>query len=279
MLTKVRHPNLVTLIGSCPEACALIYEYLPNGSLEDHLACSNNTPPLTWQERTRIIGEICAALLFLHSSQPRPMVHGNLKPGNVLLDANLVSKLSDFSICEMLIQSNTTTSSMYHSTDPKGTLAYMDPEFVRTGEMTPKSDVYSVGIIILRLLTGWQPLNISNRVEEAIENGNLHSIIDLSAGEWPFVQASQLAHLGIRCTELSRKMRADLMKDVWQVIKPIIKVSALPDRPSSFISALDDRRIPSYFICPILQVGLISSLSVLQDLGGLVNGTTNHPQS
>jgi serine/threonine protein kinase len=250
------------LIGSCPEACALVYEYLPNGSLEDRLVCSNNTPPLTWQQRTQIISEICAALLFLHSCQPRPMVHGNLKPDNILLDVNLVSKLSDFGICQMPIQSNMSTSSMYRTTDPKGTLAYMDPEFVRTGEVTPKSDVYSFGIIILRLLTGWQPFNISNRVEEAIENGKLHSVIDSSAGEWPFVQASQLAHLGLSCTELSRRNRADLMRDVWQVIKLMTKVAVLPDGPLSFISMLDDGRIPSYFICPILQVDLIYSLSI-----------------
>ncbi|XP_078163385.1 U-box domain-containing protein 33-like isoform X2 [Carex rostrata] len=254
VLTKVRHPNLVTLIGLCPEACALVYEYLPNRSLEDRLACTNNTPPLTWQERTRIISEICAALIFLHSNQPRPLVHGDLKPDNILLDANLVCKLSDFGICQMLIQSNTTTSSMYRTTNPKGTLAYMDPEFVRTGEVTPKSDVYSFGIIILRLLTGWTPLNISTRVEEAIEAGKLHSAIDPSAGEWPFVQASQLAHLGIRCTELSRRKRADLMRDVWQVIKPMIKVAAiLPAHSSPFLSASNNRHVPSYFMCPILQ--------------------------
>lgn len=256
MLTKVRHPNLVTLIGLCPEACALVYEYLPNRSLEDRLACTNNTPPLTWQERTRIISEICAALIFLHSNQPRPLVHGDLKPDNILLDANLVSKLSDFGICQMLIQSNTTTSSMYRTTNPKGTLAYMDPEFVRTGEVTPKSDVYSFGIIILRLLTGWTPLNISTRVEEAIEAGKLHSAIDPSAGEWPFVQGSQLAHLGIRCTELSRRKRADLMRDVWQVIKPMIKVAALPAHSLPFLSGSDNRHVPSYFMCPILQVDL-----------------------
>ncbi|KAJ4746674.1 U-box domain-containing protein kinase family protein [Rhynchospora pubera] len=253
VLTKVRHPNLVTLIGSCSEACALVYEYLPNGSLEDRLACTDNSPPLTWQARTRIMGEICAALIFLHSSRPHPVVHGDLKPDNILLDANLISKLSDFGICRMLIQTNAAKSSIYRTANPKSTLAYMDPELVSTGEVTPKSDVYSFGIIILRLLTGWQPLNISNKVEEAIENGNLHSVIDPSAGEWPFVQASQLAHLGLRCTELSRRKRADLMRDVWQVIKPMMKVAALSARPLSFISASDDRRIPSYFICPIFQ--------------------------
>ncbi|XP_078158231.1 uncharacterized protein LOC144553930 isoform X2 [Carex rostrata] len=91
VLTKMRHPNLVTLIGACSESSALVYEYLPNGSLEDRLNCVNNTPPLTWQARTRIIGEICLALIFLHSNKPQLVIHGDLKPENILLDTNLES--------------------------------------------------------------------------------------------------------------------------------------------------------------------------------------------
>ncbi|KAJ3706769.1 hypothetical protein LUZ61_010474 [Rhynchospora tenuis] len=253
MLNRIRHPNLVTLIGTCPEARALVYEYLPKGSLEDRLACSNNTLPLSWQARTRIIGEICAGLIFLHSSQPHPVVHGDLKLENILLNENLVSKISNFEICQSVIQSNNTTTSVYRTTKPKGTLAYLDTELTSTSEVTTQSDVYSFGVIILRLLTGWQSLNISNRVEEAIHNGNLHSVIDPSAGEWPFVQASQLAHLGLRCIELSRMKCADLVTDVWQVIKPMMQVAAMSTCSLSFASDSDDQNVPSYFICPIFQ--------------------------
>ncbi|KAJ3706770.1 hypothetical protein LUZ61_010475 [Rhynchospora tenuis] len=227
---RIRHPNIVTLIGTCPVAYTLVYEYLPNGSLEDQLACSNNTLPLPWQARTRIIGEICSGLIFLHSSQPHPMVHGDLKLENILLDSNLVSKINF-----------------------KGTLPYMDSELISTGEVTTQTDIYSFGIIILRLLTGWQSFNISSRVEEAIQSGNLHSVIDSSAGEWPFVQASQLAHLGLRCIELSRMKCADLVTDVWQVIKPMMQVAAMSASPLSFASASADQNIPSYFMCPIFQ--------------------------
>ncbi|KAM0864691.1 hypothetical protein ACQ4PT_043758 [Festuca glaucescens] len=259
VLSRVRHPNLVTLIGSCREAFGLVYEFLPNGSLEERLACTNNTPPLTWQVRTRIIYEMRSALTFLHSNKPHPVVHGDLKPANILLDANLVSKLGDFGICRLLIQSNNSanTTKLYRTTTPRGTFAYMDPEFMSTGELTPRSDVYSFGIIILQLLTGRPPQKIADVVEDAMEKGDLHSIIDPSAGSWPFVQANQLAHLGLRCAEMSRRRRPDLAREVWVVVEPLMKAASLTARRPTFAAASsddDDASTPSYFLCPIFQV-------------------------
>ncbi|KAF8702446.1 hypothetical protein HU200_032823 [Digitaria exilis] len=253
VLSTVRHPNLVTLIGTCPEAFGLVYEFFLNGSLEDRLACKNNTPPLTWQTRTRIIGEMCSALIFLHSNKPHPVVHGDLKPDNILLDANYSIKLGDFGICRFLIQTNTCSTTLYRTTNPRGTFSYMDPEFLTTGELTPRSDVYSLGIIILRLLTGKQPQRIAEIVEDAIEQGNLHSIIDDSAGNWPFIQAKQLAHIGLRCAQLSRRRRPDLTVDVWKVVEPLMKTASMTARPVSGTIISDDTCVPSYFICPILQ--------------------------
>ncbi|KAJ4803021.1 U-box domain-containing protein kinase family protein [Rhynchospora pubera] len=249
VLSRMRHPNLVTLIGICSEKSALIYEYLPNGSLEDRLACQGDTPPLTWQVRTRIIGEICRALLFLHSNS-NPIVHGDLKPENILLDGNLVSKLSDFGISRLLIESNTNTL-VYRTEYPRGTFAYMDPEFLSSGELTVKSDVYSFGITILRLLTGKSPINIAADVEDAIETDSLHLIIDKSAGDWPFVQAEQLAKLGLRCAQVRRRKRPDLENE-WKPVESLMQTASLSVSPS-FKSQLDEKGIPSYFMCPIFQ--------------------------
>uniref|UniRef100_A0A453P7U6 RING-type E3 ubiquitin transferase n=1 Tax=Aegilops tauschii subsp. strangulata TaxID=200361 RepID=A0A453P7U6_AEGTS len=244
---------LVALIGSCREAFGLVYEYLPNGSLEDRLACANDTPPLTWQVRTRIIYEMCSALTFLHSNKPHPVVHGDLKPANILLDANLVSKLGDFGICRLLTQSGTSTAAttLYRTTTPRGTFAYMDPEFLSSGELTPRSDVYSLGIIILQLLTGRRPQKIAEVVEDAVEKGELHTVLDPSAGAWPFVQANQLAHLGLRCAEMSRRRRPDLAREVWTVVEPLMKAASLTARRPTFAasSALpDEASTPSYFV-------------------------------
>ncbi|KAK8497482.1 hypothetical protein V6N12_018000 [Hibiscus sabdariffa] len=245
VLSKMRHPNMVTLIGACPEAWTLIYEYLPNGSLEDRLSCRDNSPPLSWQTRIRIATELCSVLIFLQSSKPHGIVHGDLKPANILLDANFVTKLSDFGICRLL----TNNTTMCCKTDPKGTFAYMDPEFISTGELTPKADVYSFGVILLRLLTGRHALGIIKEMQYALDNGNLKQLLDPLAGDWPFVQAEQLAKLALRCCDMNRKCRPDLSTDVWRVLEPM---RASCGGSSSFqLGSEEHCQPPSYFICPI----------------------------
>ncbi|KAL6906438.1 hypothetical protein ACP4OV_004039 [Aristida adscensionis] len=253
ILSRVRHPNLVTLIGSCSEALGLVYEFLPNGSLEDRLACGNNRPPLTWQDRTRIISEICSALIFLHSNKPHPVIHGDLKPANILLDANLVSKLCDFGTSCLLIKSGTMSTSLYQTTNPRGTFAYMDPEFLTTGELTARSDIYSFGIVILQMVTGKPALGIGRVVEDALEKDELELLVDRSAGEWPFSQAKKLMLLGLHCAELCRRRRPERMSDVWCVVEPLVKSALDSIMPQSFGHQFVDSHLPFYFLCPISQ--------------------------
>ncbi|PRQ23794.1 putative protein kinase RLK-Pelle-RLCK-IXb family [Rosa chinensis] len=266
ILSRLRHTNLVTLIGACPEAWTLIYEYLANGSLEDRLSCKDNTPPLSWQARIRIATELCSVLIFLHSSKPHSVVHGDLKPSNILLDANFVCKLSDFGISRLLSRgqdsSNNTTLCCW--TGPKGTIAYMDPEFLSSGELTPKSDVYSFGIILLQLLTGKPALGITKEVQYALDSGKLETLLDPLAGDWPFVQAEQLARLALRCCEMSRKCRADLVSDVWRVLEPM---RASCGSLSSFRLGTEEHfQPPSYFICPIFESCKIHMLQQMVSL-------------
>lgn len=253
VLSKMRHPNLVTLIGACPEAWVLIYEYLSNGSLEDRLSCKDNTPPLSWQTRIRIATELCSALMFLHSSKPHSIIHGDLKPANVLLDANFVCKLGDFGICRLLSRGEMLNNEtlVWRTDNPKGTFAYMDPEFLSSGELTTKSDVYSFGIILLRLLTGRSAMGISKEVQYAMANGKLESILDPLAGDWPFVQAEQIARLALRCCDMKRKSRPDLITDVWRVLGPMR--ASCGGLLSVQLGSAEHSHPPPYFICPIFQ--------------------------
>ncbi|CAL0308219.1 unnamed protein product [Lupinus luteus] len=252
-LSKIRHPNLITLVGACPESWTLVYEYLPNGSLEDRLCCKDNTPPLTWQSRIRIAAELCSALIFLHSCKPHRIVHGDLKPSNVLLDTNLVSKLSDFGICRILscFKNSYNISTKFLKTDPKGTFVYMDPEFLASGELTPKSDVYSFGIILLRLLTGRSASGIVKEVKYALDTGKLKLLLDPLAGDWPFVQAEQLTRLALRCCEMNGKNRPDLYSDVWRMLEP---ARASSGGTNTFgLGSQGINQPPPYFVCPIFQ--------------------------
>ncbi|CAK8560813.1 unnamed protein product [Lathyrus sativus] len=226
VLSKLRHPNLITLIGVNQESRTLIYEYLPNGSLEDHLICKDKTtPPLSWKTRIRIATELHSALIFLHSNKPHSILHGDLKPSNILLDANLVSKLSDFGISRILSRqddssSNNTNSTQFWITSfAKGTFAYMDPEFFATGELTTKSDVYSFGILLLMLVTGKTALGIKNEVLYGLNGGEVKSLLDPLAGDWPIVEGEKLVHLALKCCDMNRKNRPELCSDVWRVLE------------------------------------------------------------
>ncbi|XP_047155092.1 U-box domain-containing protein 33-like isoform X1 [Vigna umbellata] len=264
ILSRLRHPNLVTLIGSCPESWTLVYEYLPNGSLEDRLNCKDNTPPLSWQTRIRIAAELCSALIFLQSSKPHSIAHGDLKPGNILLDANLVTKLSDFGICRILScqEGSSSSTTEFWRTVPKGTFVYVDPEFLISGELTPKSDVYSFGVILLRLITGKPALGITKEVQYALHSRKLKSILDPLAGDWPVMLAEELVRLALRCCEMNRKNRPDLHPDVWRILEPM-RASCGPTQ----LGSQGKCQPPPYFICPI-------SLEVMQDPQVAADGFT-----
>uniref|UniRef100_A0A2N9GHP0 RING-type E3 ubiquitin transferase n=1 Tax=Fagus sylvatica TaxID=28930 RepID=A0A2N9GHP0_FAGSY len=235
VLSQLRHPNLVKLIGSCPETFALIYEYLPNEGLEDRLNRVDNSPPLSWKTRIRIATELCSVLVYLHSNKPH-IVHGDLKPSNILLDLNFVSKLSDFGICRMLFKDRNSTNNTTVSciTVPKGTFGYIDLEFVHTGELTIKSDVYSFGIILLQLLTNKPAFFIANEVKHALKAGNFKDLLDPLAGDWPIELAQELAGLALWCSHKNRKSRPDLRSDIW---KPPPTTPSHPQPPRAGLSS------------------------------------------
>ncbi|XP_078148073.1 U-box domain-containing protein 33-like isoform X2 [Carex rostrata] len=221
-LSKLKHLNISSIIGACPEAWAVVYEFLENGSLEDCLSCKDKMPPLTWRARVRIAAEICSALLFLHSTDNKqnPVIHGDLKPSNILLDSNFVCRLGDYGIWHVL-EANP-TNILSRCSGPMGSFVYMDPEFFSSGELQPCSDVYSFGIVLLHLLTGRPAMGIINEVQKAVVKGSLEEILDKSAGEWPAEVANQIAALGMECCEVKRELRPDLTTDVWQVLEPMI---------------------------------------------------------
>ncbi|KAI4368833.1 hypothetical protein MLD38_017345 [Melastoma candidum] len=239
VLSNLQHPHLVSLLGACSEAGSLVYEYLPNGSLLDRLFRKNTCPPLRWKDRVRIIAEIASALCFLHSSKPERIVHGNLKPENILLDSKLGCKICDFGICRLVADETLRCPSFRHTSEPKNAFPYTDPEFHRDGVLTAKSDVYSFGLVILQLLTGRLPLGLVSEVRKAVSHGKLEALLDLSAGEWPSSVVTRLLELGLQCCETIGRVRPDLTPSLV--------------REFELLHTLKERPIPSFFLCPILR--------------------------
>ncbi|KAK7270591.1 hypothetical protein RJT34_25878 [Clitoria ternatea] len=213
ILSCMRHPNMVLLLGACPEYGILIYEYMANGSLDDCLIRKKRSSVLPWQLRFRIAAEIATGLLFLHQTKPEPLVHRDLKPGNILLDQNYVCKISDVGLARLLpaVAEDVTQCCM---TSAAGTFCYIDPEYQQTGMLGVKSDVYSLGIIFLQLLTGRSPMGLAHHVAESIKKDTFVEMLDPSVTDWPLEQALSLANIAIQCAQLRRKDRPDLGKVV-----------------------------------------------------------------
>lgn len=210
VLSCIRHPNMVLLLGACPEYGCLVYEYMANGSVEDCLFRRGNKPVIPWQVRFRIAAEIGTGLLFLHQTKPEPLVHRDLKPANILLDRNFVSKISDVGLARLVPPSVANSVTQYRMTSTAGTFCYIDPEYQQTGMLGIKSDIYSLGIMLLQIVTAKPPMGLTHHVERAIERGNFSEMLDPSVTDWPVEEALKFAKLSLKCAELRRKDRPDL---------------------------------------------------------------------
>ncbi|XP_061963519.1 U-box domain-containing protein 35-like [Populus nigra] len=219
VLCCIRHPNMVLLLGACPEYGCLVYEFMANGSLEDRLFCRGKSPPLSWQLRFRIAAEIGTGLLFLHQTKPEPLVHRDLKPANILLDRNFVSKISDVGLARLVPPSVADNVTQYRMTSTAGTFCYIDPEYQQTGMLGIKSDIYSLGIMFLQVLTAKPAMGLTHHVDRALEKGTFAQMLDPAVPDWPIEEATLFAKLSLKCAELRRKDRPDLGKVVLPELK------------------------------------------------------------
>lgn len=224
---------MVLLLGACPEFGCLVYEYMANGSLDDRLFRRGNTPVLPWQLRFRIAAEVGTSLLFLHQTKPEPLVHRDLKPGNILLDRNYVSKISDVGLARLVPPSVADSVTQYRMTSTAGTFCYIDPEYQQTGMLGTKSDIYSFGIMLLQIITARPPMGLTHHVERAIEKGTFAEMLDPAVRDWPVEEALTFAKLALKCAELRRKDRPDLATVVLPELNRLrlLAEEAIPQMP------------------------------------------------
>ncbi|GMN38613.1 hypothetical protein TIFTF001_007844 [Ficus carica] len=169
-ISKTSHVNVVTLLGFCFEGArrALIYEFMPNGSLEKFIFDENaaeSSHRLNWETHYQISLGIARGLEYLHNGCNTRILHFDIKPHNILLDADFVPKISDFGLAKICTRKESVISML----DPRGTVGYIAPEvFSRNfGEVSHKSDVYSYGMMILEMVGGRKNINL--RVDNTSE--------------------------------------------------------------------------------------------------------------
>ncbi|KAK8622889.1 hypothetical protein V6N13_117788 [Hibiscus sabdariffa] len=165
MLSLLNHPNLVNLVGYCVDGDQriLVYEYMPNGSLESHLLdLPSHKKPLDWDTRIKVSIGAAKGLEYLHETADPPVIYRDFKTSNILLDQDFNPKLSDFGLAKI----GPTGEKLHVSTRVMGTYGYCAPEYALTGQLTMKSDVYSFGVVFLEIITGRRVIDTSRPTEE-----------------------------------------------------------------------------------------------------------------
>ncbi|GAB4842530.1 hypothetical protein Ancab_012504 [Ancistrocladus abbreviatus] len=159
MLSRLHHKNLVKLIGICAEEHfrCLVYELVPNGSVESHLHGADKEASLDWGTRMKIALGAARGLAYLHEDSNPCVIHRDFKSSNILLDHDFTPKVSDFGLARNALKEGNQLT----STQVMGTFGYVAPEYAMTGHLLVKSDVYSYGVVLLELLTGRKPVDLS----------------------------------------------------------------------------------------------------------------------
>ena len=156
ILMQIHHKHIVKLLGCCLETKTplLVYEYASNGTLADHLQETLDVGYMGWDQRLRVALQSAEALSYLHCSASPPILHRDVKSTNILLDDQWNAKVGDFGVSRLV-----PNGEQHISTVVQGTLGYLDPEYFQTLQLTDKSDVYSMGVILVELITSLKPVD------------------------------------------------------------------------------------------------------------------------
>ncbi|KAI3861082.1 hypothetical protein MKX03_021920 [Papaver bracteatum] len=239
ILTQLNHRNVVKILGCCleTEVPLLVYEYVSNGTLSQHIHTSKDgmSTSISWESRLRIAAETAGAVAYLHSSASIPIIHRDIKSANVLLDENYTAKVADFGASRLNLLDLNKIDTLV-----QGTLGYLDPEYYHSGQLTGKSDVYSFGVVLVEILTGEKPISLERSKEQhniasyfvslMEENDVLHVLETRVVAEGNIGQVLAVAKLAKSCLSLKSENRPT-MKEVAMELESLRKLSSSP-RPS-----------------------------------------------
>ncbi|KAK1297846.1 putative serine/threonine-protein kinase [Acorus calamus] len=231
ILNRLRHTNLVSLYGCTSRhsrELLLVYEYVPNGTVADHLHGDLASEKfLAWPIRMSIAIETAEALAYLHAVEPQ-IIHRDVKTNNILLDNNFRVKVADFGLSRLF-----PVDATHVSTAPQGTPGYVDPEYHQCYQLTDKSDVYSFGVVLVELISSKpavditrhrHEINLANLAINKIHNHSLHELVDPEIGfESDDVvkrMVTMVAELAFQCLQAEKEMRPS-MDEVLEALKTI----------------------------------------------------------
>ncbi|KAF2320619.1 hypothetical protein GH714_029099 [Hevea brasiliensis] len=224
IISKLRHKNLVQLVGWCHEKgeFLLIYEFMPNGSLDSHLFKSENM--LSWTVRYKIAIGLASALLYLHEEWEQCVVHRDIKSSNVTLDSNFNTMLGDFGLARLM-----ENELCLKTTGLAGTIGYMAPEYICSGKASKGSDVFSFGVVALEIACGRRSqISLVGWAWEAYGNGR---VLDVADGDWPSIrQALQVLNFEAALPNLPARMPVPMYDVLASSTEPLLSTSLLTGR-------------------------------------------------
>ncbi|XP_022637937.1 probable receptor-like protein kinase At1g11050 [Vigna radiata var. radiata] len=239
IISKIKHRNLLPLRGCCVTSDNLkgkrrflIYEFMPNGSLSDHL-CSYGANRLTWPQRKNIILDVAKGLAYLHYEIKPPIYHRDIKATNILLDSKMHAKLADFGLAK---QGNDGKSHL--TTGVAGTYGYVAPEYALYGQLSEKSDVYSFGIVILEIMSERKVFDTLNSSTDSVtdwvwalaETGKVEEIFEESIREGSVKSMERFVYVGMLCSHLVVAFRPTIV-EALKMLEGEIDIPELPERP------------------------------------------------
>ncbi|CAI9765579.1 unnamed protein product [Fraxinus pennsylvanica] len=239
LLARLHHRHLVSLRGFCIKRHErfLVYEYMENGSLKDHLLTPGRTP-LSWRTRIQIAIDVANALEYLHFYCNPPLCHRDIKSSNILLDENFVAKVADFGLAHASKDGSVCFEPV--NTDIRGTPGYMDPEYVVTRELSEKSDIYSYGVVLLELVTARRAIqNNKNLVEWSqpflTSELRITELVDPNLGDaFDFDQLQTIVEIMRWCTQKEGRARPSIK----QVLRLLYESTDVMH--SAFVEAVED---------------------------------------
>ncbi|KAL7605531.1 calmodulin-binding receptor-like cytoplasmic kinase 2 [Lactuca sativa] len=231
-LSKVEHLNLVKCYGYLEheDERIVVVEYVPNGTLREHLECFNGNV-LSLDSRLDIAIDVAHAITYLHTYTDHPIIHRDIKSSNILLTEKLRAKVADFGFARLAADAE--SGQTHVSTQVKGTAGYLDPEYLRTYQLTEKSDVYSFGILLVELVTGRRPIEPKQELDQRITarwamkryaDGVAISVLDprLEKSDANGVALDKILELALQCVAAHRRNRPTMRRCaevLWNVRK------------------------------------------------------------